>query len=280
MSLFTGYALTVVGALLGAALILASLLRPLLFADARGIATDAISPLTGVVATMRTGVLAVADAVSGYYAAGTQNARLRREVEIARIRLAEAEAVRSENARLRSLIALRESEAPPIAITRMIGSTAASVRRFGFIGVGADQGVEPGMAVRTARGLLGRVLETGRDSARVLLLTDTESAVPVRLVTGEGTAMAQGRGDSLLRIRLINLGLNPLKRGDVFVTSGAGGYFTPGIAVAIVETVTDDGALARVISDPAVSDFVAVQPIFKPEAASALAEVEAPVAGD
>jgi rod shape-determining protein MreC len=65
------------------------------------------------------------------------------------------------------------------------------------------------MPVRSARGIVGRVLEVGRNSSRVLLLTDSESVLPVRLANGEGVAFAHGRGDSLLRIRLINLGLNP-----------------------------------------------------------------------
>ena len=57
-----------------------------------------------------------------------------------------------------------------------------------------------------------------------------------------------------------------IKKGDVFVTSGAGGYYAPGIAVAIVTQVNDDGGVARIISDPAATDFVAVEQIFEPEA--------------
>ena len=80
-----------------------------------------------------------------------------------------------------------------------------------------------------------------------------------------GPAFAEGRGDGLLRIRLINLGINPLKKGDVFVTSGAGGFYRPGVAVAIVHEVTDDGATARLIADPSGTDFVAIDPIFQAE---------------
>ena len=100
----------------------------------------------------------------------------------------------------------------------------------------------------------------------MLLLTDSESVLPVRLADQDVVAFAEGRGDSLLRIRLINLGINPLKPGDVLVTSGAGGYYAPGTAVAVVAEKTEDGALARVISDPAATDFVAVQPIWQPAA--------------
>ncbi len=101
------------------------------------------------------------------------------------------------------------------------------------------------MPVRSPRGVVGRILEVGSDSARVLLLTDTESILPVRRAKDEVVAFAEGRGDGLLRIRLINLGINPLSPGDVFVTSGAGGYYPPGIAVDILTETTGERGLAR-----------------------------------
>lgn len=187
-------------------------------------------------------------------------------MEIARIRLAEAAAVRQENVRLKGLLRLKDEEIAPVAVARLIGSTSTSTRRFAYLGAGREDGVAIGMPVRSPRGVVGRVLEVGDQSARVLLLTDSESVLPVRRAKDEVVAFAEGRGDSLIRIKLINLGINPLKKGDLFVTSGAGGYYRPGVAVAIVDQLTDDGALARVVSDPAATDFVAVEPIFEPEA--------------
>lgn len=125
------------------------------------------------------------------------------------------------------------------------------------------------MPVRSPRGVVGRVLEVGANSSRVLLLGDSESVIPVRRARDEVVAFAEGRGDGRLRIRLINLGINPLKKGDLFVTSGAGGYYRPGIAVAIVQDVTPDGAVGAVISDPAATDFVSVEPIWQPHAVEA-----------
>mgnify|MGYP006164863911 CR=1 FL=1 len=46
--------------------------------------------------------------ISGYFNAGQQNAELRRENELARIRLAEADAIKAENQRLKGLLALRD----------------------------------------------------------------------------------------------------------------------------------------------------------------------------
>ena len=266
---FTGYVLAAVGAMLGAVLLGVSLWRPDTFAGLRSTATDAVAPVGGASAVARTESQGLFDSISGYLAAGAQNAALRKEVELARIRLKEAEAVKTENARLKSLMGFSESETKPVAVARLIGSTASSTRRFAYLGAGRDQGVGVGMPVRSPRGIVGRVLEVGNDSSRVLLLADTESVIPVRRSKDEVVAFAEGRGDGKLRIRLINLGINPLKKGDVFVTSGAGGYYRPGIAVAIVQEVTIDGAIAAVISDPAATDFVSVEPIWQPRAVEA-----------
>lgn len=269
---FTGYVLAAAGAAVGAVLLVVSLWRPTSFNGVRSAATDVVvAPGGRVNATVRTGGQSWIDAIGGYLAAGSQNAELKKEVELARIRLKEADAVRSENRRLKALLGFRDEEVKPVAVARLIGSTASSTRRFAYLGAGRDQGVAVGMPVRSPRGIVGRILEVGSDSSRVLLLADSESVIPVRRSKDEVVAFAEGRGDGSLRIRLINLGINPLKKGDVFVTSGAGGFYRPGIAVAIVREVTPDGANAAVISDPAATDFVSVEPIWQPRAVEAAA---------
>ncbi|MXO73823.1 rod shape-determining protein MreC [Altererythrobacter aerius] len=278
--LFTGYVLAAIGAAVGAALLAISLWRPSTFNGLRGTASEAVTPVGRASAATRAGSQDLFDTISGYLAAGSQNAALKREVEIARIRLKEAEAVRGENARLKALLGFREGAVKPVAIARLIGSTASSTRRFAYLGAGSNQGVAVGMPVRSPRGVVGRILEVAPDSSRVLLLADSESVIPVRRSRDEIVAFAEGRGDGRLRIRLINLGINPLKKGDVFVTSGAGGYYRPGIAVAILQEVTEDGGVAAVISDPAATDFVAVEPIWQQRALEAAATPVAETVGE
>jgi len=261
---FTGYVLAGIGALIGAILLGISLWRPASFEGARGVAQDTISPASESAAAARTNGKSLIDSISGYLAAGTQNAELRREVELARIRLKEAKALEQENARLKALLDLNENEVEAVAVSRLIGSSASSTRRFAYIGAGSDEGIEIGMPVRSPRGVVGRILETSSSTSRVLLLTDSQSVLPVRRADDEVVAFAEGRGDGLLQIRLINLGINPLNVGDVMVTSGTGGFYRPGIAVAIVTEIVSDGAVARVVSDPMATDFVSVEPIWQP----------------
>jgi rod shape-determining protein MreC len=273
LGVFTGYLVAGLGASLGAALLIISLLRPETFAGLRSMAADLASPAGEVGAAGRVGSQNVFEAIAGYYRAGSRNAELEREVRIARVKAAEAQALERENARLKAVLNLAQDETRPIAVARLIGSTSSSARRFAYISAGREDGVRPGMPVSSPLGLIGRVLEVGQRSSRVLLLTDSESMVPVRRATDDVVAFAEGRADGSLRLRLINLGINPIKPGDVFVTSGAGGLFRPGTAVALAMEITKDGAIAQLLSNPAATDVVLVEPIWQP---AAIAVIQAP----
>ena len=112
---FTGYVLVVLAMLLGIVLLVISLIQPASFDGLRGLFSDATRPAAQVSATTRTGGRGFFESVQGYLEAGQQNADLKREVEIARIRLAEARATEEENRRLKGLLGLRETEVEPVA---------------------------------------------------------------------------------------------------------------------------------------------------------------------
>lgn len=259
---FFGYIAAGLGALGGGALLIASLSEPSRFSGARSTATDLTAPVARAAAAGRSEGSSFFAAVGGYFAAGRKNAELRREVELTRVKLVEAQAVAEENRRLKELLGLARQDPRPVAVAAMIGSTSSSTRRFATISAGSNQGVAVGMPVRSPLGLVGRVLEVGRSTSRVLLITDAENVVPVRRASDGIAAFATGRADGMLQLRLINLGINPLKPGDVIVTSGSGGLYRPGTAVAVVDRLLPDGAIARVLADPGATDFVTVEPIW------------------
>jgi len=262
---FFSYIAGVLGAIVGAALLIVSIVNPSAFAQLRGAAADVTETPGRITANGRVAGNGFISVITGYFRAGSQNAELRRELKEAQIRLAEADAVADENRRLKALLGIT-TDKRPVAVTQLTSSTGSSTRRFATIGAGSANGVAAGMPVRSKEGLIGRVLEVGASTSRVLLVTDTESLVPVRRAKDGVAAFAQGRGDGSLQIRLINLGINPLRKGDIFVTSGSGGLYRPGTAVAAVVEVTRDGAIARLLSDPAATEYVLVEPIWAPTA--------------
>ena len=266
---FFGYIAGIAGALLGGVLLLIAIASPSAFSGLRSLGSDAASPVGSMAAKSRSGSVGLFGAIAAYFNAGAQNAELKRALAATKARLVESQAQADENRRLKALLGLAAVDPRPVAYARLTGSTASSTRRFATLSAGTGDGVAIGMPVRSELGLVGRVLETGRTTSRVLLITDGESVVPVRRASDGIAAFAQGNANGTLQIRLISLGINPLKRGDALVTSGSGGLYRPGTPIAVVETITRDGAIARVLSDPAATDYVAVDQVWAPEAAAA-----------
>ena len=260
---FFGYVIAAAGLLAGGVLLIASTGSTSAFSGLRNAAADTAAPVAGVAATARGEANGVFATIAGFFTYGSRVARLEREVALARVQLAEAAALKGENQRLKELLTLSEQDPRPVTTARLIGSTSSSSRRFAVLGAGSTQGVMTGMPVRSPLGLVGRVLEVGSHSARVLLITDSESIVPVRRASDGLEAYASGRADGTLQLRLINSGGAVLRHGDAFVTSGQGGLFRPGIAVAVVDVPARDGAVARPLSDPGAADFVAVEPLWE-----------------
>ena len=210
---FFGYLAAIAGGVVGAGLLVISLLNPGAFAALRGLAADAAAPAGRVAAAGRSGTQTAMSGLWGYLTWGPRVAAMNRELEVTRVQLAEARSQAEENRRLKALLGLSAAEAQPLA--------------YATLSVGRDRGVVSGMPVRSPEGVIGRVLEVADHTARVLLITDPESLVPVMRARDGVPAFAQGKGDGTLQLRLINLGLNPLKPGDVFVTSGSGGIYLP-----------------------------------------------------
>lgn len=262
-SLFAGYVIAVVGVVAAAALLILAHFDPRAFSTLRGLTLDAGSGLTAI---GRSGVRAGSDmssAVGAYVDAGGQNRRLHEELAAARRDLIQAKAIKAENQRLKRLALVTEHLPRPLLSARLVGSTPSAQRRFATLAAGSADGVQPGMAVRAPEGLVGRVFERGIFASRVLLLTDGETAVPVKMVRNGVAALASGQGDGSMEIRSLLAGGRPFRRGDIAVTSGTGGVYAPNIPVAVITIVHSDRAIAMPLADPSRADFVTVYPIFQ-----------------
>jgi rod shape-determining protein MreC len=265
--LFFGYVLAVGGVLVAVALILLSVTSSEgIGGSLRGLALDITTPVAkggrGAVRAASEG----GSRVSDYFGAGTRNSELREEIKRMRVQILQARATELENRRLKQVLGLREATTDEIALARIVGSTFDSSRRLATLSAGAAQGVRVGQPVRAPEGLVGRIVEAGRWASRVLLVTDGASNVPVQLVRDGTPALATGRGDGTIEIKPLEVGKNPFRPGDLFVTSGVGGIFAPGIPVGIVIKIDRDDTVARPIADPARIDFAIVQSIFQPAA--------------
>lgn len=272
--IFTGYVIAIVGVVAGVAVLVTSLINPDAFSFARSAAAEAARPLGRAGAEGRSTGQGVFAAVGAYFNAGRQNAELRREVEAARANAVSMQSLQDENKRLKALLGIVDPARKPVATVHLIGSTAASTRRFAIIDAGTGRGVQPGQPVRAASGLIGRVVEAGPGTARVLLVTDPDNVVPVKRARDGLTAFVQGASNGRIDIRLINQGINPIRKGDVFVTSGSGGLYPPGIPVGVATDPHRDGATGHLAADPADNEFVIVEPIYSGDARTQVEQIE------
>lgn len=278
--IFTGYVVAIIGVVAGLIVLVVSLINPDAFSFARTSADEVARPMGQAGAKSRAASQGVIEAIGAYFRAGQQNADLRREIDAARASAVSMQSLQDENRRLKALLGIVDPQRKPIATVHLIGSTASSTRRFAVIDAGLRQGVQPGYPVRAASGLIGRVIEAGPNTARVLLVTDPENVVPVRRARDGLAAFVQGASNGRIDIRLINMGINPVKKGDVFVTSGSGGLYAPGIPVAVATDPHRDGATGHLAADPANNEFVIVEPSYQAQASAQLQQIEKDGAGN
>lgn len=264
--------LAVGGVLFAGLLVVIAVVDPSGFNALKGVALDATSPVSSGGRSVSGFFGGIRDSVGNYVQAGSQNAALKRKLEATRRRLIEAKATELENQRLKALLGLTRETADPVAVTRIVGSSFASVRRLATLSAGASSGVRPGQPVRSADGLVGRVIETGRWGSRVLLVSDGASNVPVRLIRDGTAAIATGHGDGTIDLKTLEVGQNPFRRGDILVTSGVGGVYPPDIPVAVVVSVAGDRTVAKPLADPSNVEYAMVLRVYQPLADQPLTE--------
>ncbi|AGH50231.1 MULTISPECIES: rod shape-determining protein MreC [Sphingomonadales] len=256
--LFAAYVIAVAGIVVALLLLVAARFDPQGFSALRATANDLAAPATSAGRGLVDGATTIGEEIGAYWRAGTQNAELRREIEASRAKLVEARAIDFENRRLKRLLNLVGDKRETVAVVRVIGSSASSTRRLVTLSAGRTAGVEPGQPIRSAEGLIGRVVEAGQISSRALLITDGSSVVPVQIIRSGVAALATGQGDGSIELRSLIAGASPFRRGDVVMTTGAGGIYPAGIPVAVVTKVTRDAARAMPLADPARLDFAMV----------------------
>ena len=263
---FVTYVVAVGGVVISLFLLALSILDPRAFQSVKNLAIDVTAPISRAGSFVVSEVTAFSQSVGDYFEAGRQNGELRDQVRELEGQLTQAQAAQLENERLRALLQLRDTTADEVAIGRLVNSSWDSSRRYAILSAGSNQGVAYNMPVRAPEGLVGRVVTVGHWGARVLMIIDGGSTVPVRSARDGTPALASGTGDSELRVELIEVGSNPFRPGDMIVTSGVGGIYPPDIPVAEIVRIEGDFAIARPLAAPSRIDYAIVQPLYQPAA--------------
>jgi len=166
--------------------------------------------------------------------------------------LLQLEILKQENDRLRSLLASPVRGDAKKMVAEILSVDSDPYSHQVVINRGANDGVHEGQAVIDDQGIVGQVLHVGTITSRVLLITDVQHAVPVRIRRNGIRLIANGTG-TIERITHNHVPHSTdIKVGDLLVTSGLGGKYPEGYPVARVTAVKQDESrpFAQVQSEP------------------------------
>ena len=278
--------LALVGAVVSGAVIATGLLlvvvarvNPNGAARMRGVMLDIVTPVWSVVRAPFDGAGRAADWASDYLGAVSRNRRLEGELAGARLEVQGATADRVALRQLRALQQVRVPERRLVVTARIVSATSGSVVRSAMISAGRSDGVGPGLPVIGADGLIGRTIEAGAHAARVLLLADPASRIPVTVVRTGQSALLVGTNRPALELR-DRVGADvPLRAGDRLVTSGDGGVFPPGVPVGTIIS-TSEPVEVRPAANPVGAGFVSIEAAYLPlpvEATTPVSDTPVPI---
>jgi rod shape-determining protein MreC len=229
--------------LLSAMMIILGKADQIVFESLRNSVMDAVAPTLDVLSRPLAALDSLVNRARSVVGIYQENARLAEENERLLIWQQTALKLASENAQLRDLLKLTPEPAASYVTARVIADAGGAYVRSLTVNAGHENGVVRGQAAVTGEGLIGRVSEAGGRAARILLITDLNSRVPVIVEGSRQRAVLVGDNSERPSLRYVGAGA-AIKLGDRVVTSGQGGVFPPGLPVGVVAAF--DGELARV----------------------------------
>jgi rod shape-determining protein MreC len=165
-----------------------------------------------------------------------------------RARLAQRKNADAELAQLKSVLDLAGQAGYKVVAARVISQGAStSFSQTVTIDIGTSSGVRQNMTVLSGEGLVGVVKESYANSALVMLATDPDFKVGVRIAGSQQIGILSGGGSKRASLQLLD-NQNVVKVGDVLLARGSTNNrpFVPGIPVGVISAVDSSaGSIAQ-----------------------------------
>lgn len=182
-----------------------------------------------------------------------ENTAMQAELLQAQVRLQKLSELSAENTRLRGLLNTPLIIDGRMEIAEVIGTDADPLRHIIIINRGASNQLKVGQTVLDDRGVMGQIIDVYPHSSRVMLLSDKEHSLSVRLERTGMRAIVSGTGDlGLLKMEYVPTSAD-IKPGDNVYTSGLGEHFPAGYLVGTISKVMrhNSGEFAQINVTPA-----------------------------
>lgn len=204
----------------------------------RAALVDAVVPPMAWAMAPVTWVTNVAGDFQSYAQLLEQNRELRAELRRMEAWKEAALQLEQKNARLLDLNNVRLDPKFTHVTGVVMADSGSPFRQSVLLNVGARDGIRDGWATMDGIGLVGRISGVGKRTARVILVTDSNSRIPVTIQPSGQKALLSGDNSPLPPLEFIE-DTDEVRPGDRVVTSGDGGVFPAGLLVGQVALGTD-----------------------------------------
>jgi len=182
-----------------------------------------------------------------------ENTAMQAELLQAQVRLQKIAELSAENTRLRGLLDTPLILDGRMEIAEVIGTDADPLRHIIVINRGSNNKLKVGQTVLDDMGIMGQIIDVYPHSSRVMLLSDKEHSLSVRLEHTGMRAIVSGTGDlGRLKMEYVPTSAN-IKVGEKVYSSGLGQHFPAGYLVGTVSNVKrhNSGEFAQIDVTPA-----------------------------
>jgi rod shape-determining protein MreC len=197
----------------------------------------AVTPLERVGATGIGGIRGLWNHYFALQNASRENERLHHENDALKLQISQLESKAAEAQRLATLLNFKQAhQNVPMLAARVIGTSADTASQTVYIDRGERDGIHRNMGVITPDGVVGKVIESYRDTAQVLLLTDKDSGVGAMLADSRIQSPVGGAGEPLLLMKYVPND-DDVNLGERVVTSGMDRIFPRDLPVGTVSQI-------------------------------------------
>ena len=167
-----------------------------------------------------------------------QNQNLKNELQDMKKWREAAIQLEQKNAKLRALNNLKVNPVLDWVSGEVIVDSGGPYSSSALLNVGIEDGIIDGSAVVDGLGLVGRISGVEDQISRIILLSDTNSYVPVIIEPNNQEAIVRGDNSSAPIVDFIR-GVEKIQPGFRIYTSGTGGVFPQGILIGKVVLSAD-----------------------------------------
>ena len=146
-----------------------------------------------------------------------------------------------ENERLRSLLQLKSERADYVAAARVFARDPTNWFQIIWINKGLDNGIARNMVAVTPIGPVGKIHRVLKERSGIILITDVNSSVAVRLQNSRVEGILEGRGDNRCYLKYVAKDIE-VAAGENVITSGLDGIYPEGLKIGYVSDVDKEGS--------------------------------------